>query len=81
MCAGGEGGREGERLGALGGPGARQEVSALARGLTSGRPGADLTVRSVLSLSEPQLHRRGAQAVPDSLHPAASPRTGKGISF
>lgn len=37
VCAGREGGREGERLGALGGPGARQEVSALARGLTSGQ--------------------------------------------
>ena len=42
--------------------------------------GADL-VPSVLSLSEPQLHRRGAQEVPDGLHPAASPRTGKRISF
>lgn len=44
-------------------------------------PGPDLTVLSVLSCSEPQLHGRGAQEVSDGLHPAASPRTGKGISF
>lgn len=43
--------------------------------------GPDLTVLSVLSCSEPQLHGRGAQEVPNGLHPAASPRTGKGISF
>ena len=83
MCArerGRAGGREPGARGEGLGLGARQEVSGAGQGPKQ-RPGADLTVRSVLSRSEPQLHRRGAQAVPDGLHPAASPRTGKGISF